>query len=211
VINAGDGGCNHPTQALTDCYTVWRAFGGSTPFPDRPLRHAVVGDIMRSRTIRSYVELMSRQDGAAFHLFDTRGAGSKYIVRQNPRACVTGLGLDALPDILPQCDVVYLNRLQTERWDGGGEPEPFVFTPKLMDLLPGHAVVLNPGPRREEIPDELVEHPQVLMQKQVRNGLYVRMALLKLMAQGESMDAEAEAWARRGSKMMKQWMEENPY
>lgn len=182
VINAGDGPFNHPTQALLDLYTIWIEYGKPAyePFPSTPLTHCVIGDIANSRAIRSYLELMSRQSGAQFYLFDTTGHNGK--VREGtkiaPHAYRYITDEKQLKEVLRVTNVVYLNRVQRERWLSGLYKEEFSFTEEMAKLMPSMSIIMNPGPRQKELPTSLIGHPRVRMHQQIVNGLYVRMALI---------------------------------
>lgn len=179
VISAGDGGFNHPTQALVDCYTLWRTGPmGPEALPPGPWRHCVVGDLGFSRAIRSYVELMSRQAGSTFYLYDSTGRGQTLAPLDTHGASVIYLRTpDVVSEVLPEVKCLYLNRVQRERSSSSLSCN-FSLSQDHLDRMGPESVVLNPGPRLEELPDELVDAPRVKMWEQARNGLYLRMALL---------------------------------
>jgi aspartate carbamoyltransferase catalytic subunit len=184
VINAGDSYYNHPTQAMLDAYTLWRAYGNSprSAFVKEPLVHCVIGDIAKSRTIRSYVELMAQEQSHTFYLYDSTGHGNKL-----PWAPTPTTDLIYLKDIreveskMKQYDVLYLNRIQTERSSVsiGVLERQFCLTEQHMLMQKDYCLVLNPGPCLAELPTDLHKHPRVKVREQVDNGMYVRMALLK--------------------------------
>jgi aspartate carbamoyltransferase len=184
IINAGDGPYNHPTQAMLDAYTIWERYGHedrTSPFAKRHLKHLIIGDLGHSRTIRSYVELMRRAAGHEFYAFDSTNHSHKIeSVHDNLKVEYVRCERDIV-DLLPSIDVVYLNRVQTERWKGGPRCYSFEFNTTMMNKLKDDAVVLNPGPRQEELPVHLTNWNNVKMWEQVRNGLYLRMSLISMM------------------------------
>jgi aspartate carbamoyltransferase catalytic subunit len=175
VINAGDGGNNHPTQALLDAYTVWRQRGQpNTPIPIGVL-FGIAGDVAKSRTIRSFVELMSRECQNHFIVYDTTNRDARLPFTGN----ITYVDRHVFEQLLPTIDYLYLNRIQKERHLHETNSH---FQLTLDHLRNSNMIVLNPGPRREELPDDVCHHPQVKMWEQVRDGLYVRMALLDMVS-----------------------------
>ncbi len=168
IINAGDGHNEHPTQALTDLVTIYSKLGKV-----EKLKIGVIGDLERSRTIHSFISLMSRYDNE----FVVYGGLSKFEWDGYPndvQPCDNELQV-----IYDDLDVLYLNRIQAERWAEGSAPEPFILTEDHLDALPKTCIVMNPGPRREELPAELDSDPRIVYFEQARNGLYARMALLE--------------------------------
>lgn len=191
VINAGDGPWNHPSQALLDLYTIWDhhscAHTTRNLFPEKPLVHCIVGDLGRSRAIRSYVQLMSRQEESTFYLFNsaTEGVNGEYIPDiKTEKAHIYYCELKSFEDIVPEADVFYLNRVQKERRGSGLYPQyeisnPFRLKESHLNTMKQSAIVLNPGPRREELPVRLTHWNAVKMLKQVENGVFVRMGLIR--------------------------------
>lgn len=200
VVNAGDGWHEHPTQALLDCATVQQvlaerrgvavADAGTELFTG--LRVAVVGDVAHSRVARSV--------GTAMALLGARvtlvGPGSLLPPSTEgwPVETVT-TDLDA---VLPEVDVCYVLRLQTERGAGSFVPslreyhEGYGLTARRVAAMAEDAVVLHPGPmvRGVEIADEVADLPRTLVLRQVANGVAVRMAVLFLLlgAEGDRSD-----------------------
>lgn len=177
IINAGDGSNEHPTQALLDAYTIQRHQGHKTG-----LNIGIMGDFSKSRTINSFVQLMSRNEKNKFYLLDATG--------RKPGCCLTSTSYVECDDktfaeSLPLLNVLYTGRIQQERheqpqWQG------FCLEQKHLDLLPPDAIVMNPGPRQKELPASLDDDPKVVFFEQVKNGLFVRMALLKYLFSSQS-------------------------
>lgn len=201
VVNAGDGWHEHPTQALLDCATIRQVlaerrgvaveetgvedFGG--------LRVTVVGDVAHSRVARSVVAAMAALDARV-----TLVAPGSLLPVSTAGWPVEAVSSD-LDAVLPDTDVCYLLRLQTERGAGAFVPslreyrDGFGLSARRAARLPDHAVVLHPGPmvRGVEIADEVAEMPRTLVLRQVTNGVSVRMAVLFLLLGAEGEDAGA--------------------
>ena len=177
VVNAGDGWHAHPTQALLDCYTIRTAFGRPDGFDG--LRIAIVGDVKHSRVARSDIEA-----------FAMLGADVTLVAPKTLLPPVT----DAMPvtvttdldAVLPDIDVLYLLRMQTERMTEALVPDlheytaRFGLTPERVPRLAEHALVMHPGPmnRGVEIAVDPAELPGAVITQQVTNGIAVRMAVL---------------------------------
>ncbi|QLL09510.1 aspartate carbamoyltransferase catalytic subunit [Mycobacterium vicinigordonae] len=174
VINAGDGTHEHPTQALLDALTIRQRLGG---FDGR--RIVIVGDILHSRVARSNVMLLHTL-GAEVVLVAPptllpRGVESWPVTVSND--------FDAE---LPAADGVLMLRVQAERMTGGFFPSAreystlYGLSARRQALLPGHAVVLHPGPmlRGMEISSSVADSSQSAVLQQVSNGVHVRMAVL---------------------------------
>ncbi|HVE46390.1 MAG TPA: aspartate carbamoyltransferase catalytic subunit [Acidimicrobiales bacterium] len=177
VINAGDGGHEHPTQALLDCYTVRRRRGRIDG-----LRVAIVGDIKHSRVARSGVLAFAALGAevtlvAPPTLLPPHLAGWPVSVNQD------------LDEVLPKADVVYLLRLQSERTTEALLPSlreytaGYGLTRRRATLLQDDALVMHPGPlnRGVEIAAEVAALPSATITEQVANGVAVRMAVLYLL------------------------------
>lgn len=174
VINAGDGTHEHPTQALLDALTLRQRLGDIAG-----RRVVIVGDVLHSRVARSNVTLL-----------DTLGA--EVVLVAPPTLLPVGVSdwpvtvshdLDAE---LPAADAVMMLRVQAERMNGGFFPSTreysvlYGLSDKRQALLPGHAVVMHPGPmlRGMEISFSVADSTQSAVLQQVSNGVHVRMAVL---------------------------------
>ncbi|MCB0942841.1 MAG: aspartate carbamoyltransferase catalytic subunit [Mycobacterium sp.] len=174
VINAGDGTHEHPTQALLDALTLRQRLGDI-----EGRRVVIVGDVLHSRVARSNVTLL-----------DTLGA--EVVLVAPPTLLPVGVSdwpvtvshdLDAE---LPAADAVMMLRVQAERMNGGFFPSTreysvlYGLSDKRQALLPGHAVVMHPGPmlRGMEIAFSVADSTQSAVLQQVSNGVHVRMAVL---------------------------------
>jgi len=179
VVNAGDGFCEHPTQALLDLYTI-RKIKGSL----RGLKVAIVGDIAHSRVARSNMWGMTKLGAEV-----TFVAPPTLIPAQVENLPVkVSYSLDR---VIEDVDVVYMLRIQFERL--GGNPFPsvreyshyFGLTLERMKRAKGNVIVMHPGPinRGLEIESEVADGKNSVILEQVKNGLAVRMAVLFLVNQ----------------------------
>lgn len=179
IINAGDGEWNHPTQALLDAYTIWRERRGNIGEPIiGDLKIGISGDLEKSRTIRSFVETMCKKQTNQFILYDSTGCDCKLKLR-NVSAWLTHCrSQEEFVSFLPDFDVLYMNRIQSERRVASPRSPSFCLNSDHVGKMKPTAMILNPGPRRDEISDVVANMPQCKMWDQVRNGLYARMALM---------------------------------
>lgn len=182
VINAGDGAREHPTQALLDALTIRQHFGLNRLADMRGLRIAMVGDVAHSRVARSNLALWSMA-GASVTL-----VGPKAFVPEG----FSELGWTVCRDLksgISGADVVYALRVQTERQSGvmypssGEYRQHFGLTLDRLDLHCPGAVVLHPGPvnRGVEMDSQVMADPRCLVERQVANGVWVRMAVLSVL------------------------------
>lgn len=174
VINAGSS-VEHPTQALIDAYTVWRHFGKKSCIIE-DLNIALIGDLENSRTINSFCQFMSRSETNSFFALDTTGQNNPLVYSAELVESVCYL--HGMEKIIGEMDVIYLNRIQTEKWVRSMEKSSFCMDEKLISKLKPKAIILNPGPRQEELPPQFDNFHKNKMFEQVQNGLYIRMALL---------------------------------
>jgi aspartate carbamoyltransferase catalytic subunit len=188
VINAGDGTHEHPTQALLDAFTMRRHLGRL-----EGLRVTIVGDVLHSRVARSNVLLLSTL-GAEVTLV---GPPTLLPVAVGAWPCSVSYDLDAA---LPKSDVVMMLRVQQERMNAAYFPSVREYSRRYgldaarMGMLPGHAVVMHPGPmnRGVEIAAEVADSARSTIVEQVANGVSVRMAVLYLLLSGGT-DGEVPA------------------
>ncbi len=181
VINAGDGIGEHPTQALADVYTIHRELGRL-----ENLRVALVGDLLYGRTIHSLLPLLAMYPGLHVHLVSPPSLRlpAHYIetlTAQGARIDETS----ALEGAVADADVVYVTRVQGERFASAAEYEAvkdaYVLNTRVAEHLGGAAVIMHALPRLNEIAPEIDLDPRAAYFRQARNGLYVRMALLASM------------------------------
>ena len=176
VINAGDGNGEHPTQALLDVFTMllYVDFYSSSP-----VRIAFVGDLKNGRTVHSTVKLLDKlYDNLEFYFISQEGCNledqsyikNKIYVKEN------------LSDEISNLDVVYMTRIQKERnADLQNVYSKNVLTKELMKKAKENMIVMHPLPRNDEIPPEIDEDIRCKYVEQMKNGMYVRMSILKCM------------------------------
>ena len=181
IINAGDGMGQHPTQALLDVYTIYERLGQVDG-----ARVAMVGDLAHGRTVNSLAYLLAKFEGVSIefispNIFRVQQGIKDYLERHN----VLFSEGKSLTQVLPEVDVVYMTRAQTERFALGERFGPYNSDYKLslerIQLMPEHAIVMHPLPRTDEIPEDIDCDPRAAYFRQAQNGLYVRMALLDML------------------------------
>ena len=179
VINAGDGGHNHPTQTLADLLTIWREKG---TFEN--LTIGLCGDLKFGRTVHSLVAAMSRYKGVKFVFISPEELKvPRYVIEESleptgiPYKEVTGM-----EEVMPELDILYMTRVQRERFFNEADyirlKDTYILTPdKLVTAKPDMAI-LHPLPRVNEISVAVDDDPRAHYFDQVRNGKYMRMALI---------------------------------
>ena len=187
VINAGDGGHNHPTQTLADLLTISREMGRLNN-----LTIGLCGDLKYGRTVHSLIEAMSRYEGINFVLISPKELKIPGFIRYNvfENHGIPYTETDSLEAAMPQLDVLYMTRIQRERFDDPWEYErlkdSYILNTEKMQLAKEKMCVLHPLPRVNEISVAIDADPRACYFKQVLNGKYMRMALiLKLLEEAE--------------------------
>ncbi|CAM8995171.1 unnamed protein product [Rhodiola kirilowii] len=185
VINAGDGPGQHPTQALLDMYTIQREIGRLDG-----IKVGLVGDLANGRTVRSLAYLLARYKDVKIYFVSPDVVKMKDDIKDY----LTSTGVEweestDLVEVASKCDVVYQTRIQRERF---GERMDlyeaargkYIVDKTILQAMQKHAVVLHPLPRLDEITVEVDDDPRAAYFRQAKNGLYIRMALLKLLLVG---------------------------
>jgi aspartate carbamoyltransferase catalytic subunit len=184
VINAGSGKDQHPSQALLDIYTLRRSFKERGGIDNKKI--AFVGDLLRGRTVRSLAYLLTKFQGVKQYFV----APPEFQIGTDIKNYLDSVGTDydILEDfskVIPEADAIYMTRLQDE-WDSvdGAKTEidvdRFSITGKELPLLKKDAIILHPLPRRQEIAIEVDADPRALYWQQVRNGMWIRVALIAM-------------------------------
>jgi aspartate carbamoyltransferase len=180
VINAGDGVGEHPTQALLDCFTIREELGRLDN-----LKVTMLGDLKYGRTVHSLARLLTRFDGI------TLSYVSPEILRM-PKEVIDEVAAKGIPQkeyssldpVLAQTDVLYVTRVQKERFEDVALyeklKEAFVITPDVMKPAKREMIVMHPLPRVTEISMSFDDDPRAAYFHQMEMGLYVRMALLAM-------------------------------
>ena len=179
IINAGDGGHQHPTQTATDLLTI-RSLKGHLDH----LTVGLCGDLKFGRTVHSLIGALSRYAGIRFVLISPEELRIPDYVRQDilEKNHIPYQEVIRLEDALPDLDVLYMTRVQKERFfneeDYVRMKDFYILDREKMKLAPQDMIVLHPLPRVNEIAAEVDDDPRAAYFKQVQYGVYVRMALI---------------------------------
>ena len=179
VINAGDGGHQHPTQTLTDMMTIRRRLGRL-----ENLTIGLCGDLKFGRTVHSLIKSLSRYTNIRFILISPEELRvPDYVIREvlEPKN-IPFEEVSSLEDVMPQLDVLYMTRVQKERFFNAEDyirlKDSYILTEDKMKLAKENMAVLHPLPRVNEITLPVDNDPRAAYFEQVQNGVYVRMALI---------------------------------
>ena len=179
VINAGDGGHNHPTQTLTDLLTIWREKGRLND-----LTIGLCGDLKFGRTVHSLIAAMSRYTGIKFVLISPDELRLPGYIRKDVME-KNGVPYEETADLveaLPSLDVLYMTRVQKERFFNEADyirlKDSYILTPEKMQEAKADMCVMHPLPRVNEIAVAVDDDPRAAYFRQALNGKYVRMALI---------------------------------
>ncbi len=179
VINAGDGGHQHPTQTLADLLTISREKGRLSN-----LTIGLCGDLKYGRTVHSLIEAMARYTGIKFVLVSPKELRLPDYVRCNVLEAeqIPYTEVTSLEDAMPELDVLYMTRIQRERFDDPAEYErlknSYILDTEKMKLGKADMCVLHPLPRVNEISVKVDDDPRAAYFRQALNGKYMRMALI---------------------------------
>ncbi len=179
VINAGDGGHNHPTQTLADLLTISREMGRLDN-----LTIGLCGDLKYGRTVHSLIEAMSRYKDIQFVLISPEELKIPGFIRYNvfENQGIPYTEVSSLEEAMPDLDVLYMTRIQRERFDDPREYErlkdSYVLDTEKMKLAKEKMCVLHPLPRVNEISVRVDDDPRAAYFRQALNGKYMRMALI---------------------------------
>lgn len=181
IINGGSGRDEHPTQALLDIYTLQRSFEKRGGIDGKKI--AMVGDVLRGRTVRSLSRLMCHYEGVEIYFVSPdalkiAGDLRDYLIGQN----VKFYECNDLEGVIPVVDAVYMTRIQDE-YDGGPETKKvdytkYHFTKNHLNILKKDAIIMHPLPRRNEIEVSVDADPRAKYWRQERNGMWTRVALI---------------------------------
>ncbi len=178
IINAGDGPGQHPTQALLDLYTIRDELSKVDG-----VRVAMVGDLANGRTVRSLAYLLSKfKDVKLWFVAPPQVAMRTDLKSHLDEHRVPWVETEDLDAVLPEVDVVYMTRIQKERFADPGAYEAVKGVYRMdrdaMARMRKYAILLHPLPRVDEISPDVDDDPKAAYFRQARNGLHVRMALL---------------------------------
>jgi aspartate carbamoyltransferase catalytic subunit len=181
VINAGDGGGEHPTQALLDTFTIFEELGVGQ---GDGMTVTMLGDLKYGRTVHSLARLLS--------LFKVKINYVSPEILRMPREVMDEVGEKGIPQaefnslekVLPETDVLYVTRVQKERFEDPADYEKvkgaYVIDPEIMKAAKQDMIVMHPLPRVGEISVDFDDDPRAAYFRQMEYGLYVRMALLAM-------------------------------
>jgi aspartate carbamoyltransferase catalytic subunit len=185
IVNAGDGGAQHPTQALLDLYTIYRAIDGIDG-----VSVVVMGDLANSRTARSLCYFLGKYTGIRLWLVSPRSYAVRrdmieYLERHQVAYTQVFSPGEELREALGKADVVYQTDLPEDipQEPGGltASPMDYRISGETLPALRKNAVILHPFPRVYGIAPEVDSDPRALYFRQIANGLYIRMALLRIL------------------------------
>ena len=179
VINAGDGGHQHPTQTLADLLTI-RSLKGRLD----NMTIGLCGDLKFGRTVHSLISALIRYPGSKFVLISPEELRIPSYIREDVLRAnnVPFTEVERLEDAIPQLDVLYMTRVQKERFFNEEDyvrlKDFYILTKAKMELAPEDMIVLHPLPRVNEISVEVDDDPRAVYFKQAQYAVYVRMALI---------------------------------
>ena len=179
LINAGDGGHNHPTQTLADLLTIQREKGRLSD-----MTIGLCGDLKFGRTVHSLIEAMARYQGIRFVLISPEELKlpsyvKKEVLQKNGIPYTQTTDLEA---VMPELDILYMTRVQKERFFNEEDylrlKDSYILTPEKLENAKADLSILHPLPRVNEISVDVDKDPRAAYWKQVKNGKFIRMALI---------------------------------
>lgn len=179
IINAGDGGHNHPTQTLADLLTIYREKGTFSG-----LNIGLCGDLKFGRTVHSLINAMSRYSGIRFTLISPEELKIPDYVKHDvmDRQGIPYVETRDLQEVMPQLDILYMTRVQRERFFNEADyirlKDSYVLTPQKLEYAKSDLCIMHPLPRVNEISVSVDDDPRACYFKQVLYGKYMRMALI---------------------------------
>ncbi len=179
IINAGDGGHNHPTQTLTDLLTISREKGR---FDN--LTVGLCGDLKFGRTVHSLISAMSRYENVKFVLISPDELKIPEYLKQEVliKNNIEFIETTDLEEAMPQLDILYMTRVQRERFFNEQDylrlKDSYILTPDKLENAKEDLSILHPLPRVNEISTAVDDDPRAVYFEQVRNGKFIRMALI---------------------------------
>ena len=182
VINAGDGGHNHPTQTLADLLTIHREKGRF-----EGLTVGLCGDLKFGRTVHSLIEAMARYEGVKFVLISPEELKVPSYVKKDvlARYGIPYVQTADMEEVMPELDILYMTRVQRERFFNEEDylrlKDSYILTPKKLAGAKEDMIIMHPLPRVNEISVAIDDDPRACYFKQVLNGKYMRMALILML------------------------------
>lgn len=200
VINAGDGGHNHPTQTLADLLTIYREKGRLSN-----LKIGLCGDLKFGRTVHSLISAMSRYSGIEFVLVSPEELKIPDYVKKDvlDKCAIKYCETDCLESALPELDILYMTRVQKERFtletDYLRLKDTYVLTPEKLENAKSDLRILHPLPRVNEISVDVDLDSRACYFKQALNGKYMRMALILKLLDAAAANPEREPYIGKNS------------
>ncbi len=183
IINAGDGTGQHPTQALLDIYTIYKELGSL-----KNLVVSIIGDLKNGRTVHALVELLSLYQ-TQFYFVSPGALRMPEEITSN--LTQRGIKIEETEDMLKATNashLIYMTRIQKERFTDLSEYErvkgSYIIDEAFLKKLKKKITILHPLPRVDEISTEVDDYPGAAYFRQMRNGVFVRMALLAMVLEG---------------------------
>jgi len=179
IINAGDGGHNHPTQTLTDLLTIKRKKGTL-----ENITIGFCGDLKFGRTVHSLISALSRYENVKFVLVSPNELKIPGYIRKDilQKSNCEYVETADLQEVIGELDVLYMTRVQGERFFNEADyirlRDSYILTPEKLDKAKQDLAILHPLPRVNEISTKVDEDPRACYFEQALNGKYVRMALI---------------------------------
>ena len=179
IINAGDGGHNHPTQTLTDLLTIHREKGRLDNFTV-----GFCGDLKFGRTVHSLVNALSRYENINFVLISPTELKLPRYVKEEAlkKKGIPYTQTTDLESVMPQLDILYMTRVQKERFFNEEDylrlKDSYILTPEKLASAKPDLSILHPLPRVNEISVAVDKDPRAAYWRQVKNGKFIRMALI---------------------------------
>lgn len=179
VINAGDGGHQHPTQTLTDLLTIRSLKNRLTDFTI-----GICGDLKFGRTVHSLIKALSRYSNIKFILISPEELKLPDYIREevlikNKKEFIE---IEKLEDVIDKLDILYMTRVQKERFFNEADyirlKDSYILNKEKMNMAKADLAVLHPLPRVNEISVEVDDDPRAAYFKQAKYGMFVRMALI---------------------------------
>ncbi|MCX8185341.1 MAG: aspartate carbamoyltransferase [Sulfolobales archaeon] len=178
IINGGDGTNEHPTQALLDVYTIWREFGRVDG-----ICIGILGDLKYGRTAPSLSYILTRFNDVTIYYIAPRQLQVREEVLKKIEGRVRYHLVESVEEIASKLDVLYVTRLQKERFEDPQEYErlkgSYIITRNMLEKHRKIPMIMHPLPRVGEITTDVDTLPQAKYFEQAKNGMYVRAALLK--------------------------------
>ncbi len=179
IINAGDGTGQHPTQAILDIYTIYKELGSF-----KNLKISMVGDLKNGRTVHALVELLSLFGARLYFVSPSLLRMPEEITSELKGKGIEVVETEDFKEAASQSDLIYMTRIQKERFSDLSEYErvkgSYVIDRQFLDALNKKITILHPLPRVDEISADVDDYPGAAYFRQMRNGVFTRMALLAM-------------------------------